>query len=195
MKVPLTPLDCDLSDFAFMPLDVARLRDSELASNETPEACWAAVLLWAASWHQIPAASIPNDDKWIARHSGAGRTWGRVRAAVMAGWVLCADGRFYHPEIARWALKAWQKKQVTARKLNRRLQIKSGEWAAIRAAVFERDQFKCTYCAARGVRLEADHVLAVSRCGSSTLDNLVTACKPCNRSKGAKLLLAWRQAA
>jgi hypothetical protein len=30
---PLTPSDCDLTDFAFMPLDVARLRDSELASN------------------------------------------------------------------------------------------------------------------------------------------------------------------
>ena len=25
---PLTPVDCDLRDFAFMPLDVVRLRDA-----------------------------------------------------------------------------------------------------------------------------------------------------------------------
>lgn len=49
---PMVPEDCDLADFAFMPLDVARLRDSDLAANETPEACWAAVLLWSAAWHR-----------------------------------------------------------------------------------------------------------------------------------------------
>ena len=67
---PLTPEDCELQDFAFMPLDVARLRDSDLASDESPEACWAAVLLWAASWHQIPAASMPDNEAWIAKHAG-----------------------------------------------------------------------------------------------------------------------------
>ena len=53
-----------------MPLDVGRLRDSDLASDETPEACWAAVLLWCASWHQIPAASIPDNDQWLAKQAG-----------------------------------------------------------------------------------------------------------------------------
>jgi hypothetical protein len=62
MPAPLTPPDCDLQDFPFMPLHVARLRDSDLASEEEPEACWYAVLLWAASWHQIPAASLPDND-------------------------------------------------------------------------------------------------------------------------------------
>lgn len=33
---PLTPPDCDLRDFAFMPLDVARLRDSDLAIKLKP---------------------------------------------------------------------------------------------------------------------------------------------------------------
>jgi hypothetical protein len=30
---PLTPSDCDLRDFQSMPLDVARLRDSDLARH------------------------------------------------------------------------------------------------------------------------------------------------------------------
>lgn len=113
---PMTPTGCDLTDFAFMPLDVLRLRDSELASNETPEACWAAVLLWAASWHQVPAASIPNDDRWIAKAAGyalRGRidaAWKRVRTGAMRGWVECTDGRLYHSVVAEKAREAWQAK-------------------------------------------------------------------------------------
>lgn len=113
---PLTSADCDLQDFPFMPLDVARLRDSELASNETPEACWAAVLLWSASWHQVPAASIPDDDMWIAKQAGyqlrgkIDKAWGRVRAGALRGWVKCSDGRLYHPVVAEKAREAWQAK-------------------------------------------------------------------------------------
>ena len=113
MTAPLTPADCDLTDFAFMPLDVARLRDSELASNETPEACWAAVQLWAAAWHQIPAGSVPNDDKWLAKATGYGRIvkeWVRVREGALHGWVLCSDGRMYHPVVSEKAREAWTSK-------------------------------------------------------------------------------------
>lgn len=116
MTEPLTPPNCDLSDFAFMPLDVARLRDSELASNETPEACWAAVLLWAASWHQIPAASVPNDDKWLAKQAGYAargkidKAWPDVRAGALRGWIECSDGRLYHPVVAEKACEAWKAK-------------------------------------------------------------------------------------
>lgn len=99
-----------------MPLDVARLRDSELASNETPEACWAAVLIWAASWHQVPAASIPDDDMWIAKVAGyqlrgrIDKAWARVRQGAMRGWIKCSDGRLYHPVVAEKARDAWQAK-------------------------------------------------------------------------------------
>lgn len=107
---PLTPPDCDLRDFAFMPLDVVRLRDSDLAALESPEACWAAVLLWAASWHQIPAASIPDDDRVLANLAGYGRVvkeWQRVRDGALRGWVKCSDGRLYHPVVAEKANEAW----------------------------------------------------------------------------------------
>lgn len=113
---PLTPLDCNLQDFQFMPLDVLRLRDSELASNETPEACWAAVLLWCAAWHQVPAGSIPNDEQWIAKQAGYARRgridkeWNDVRPGALRGWVECSDGRLYHPVVAEKARDAWQSK-------------------------------------------------------------------------------------
>jgi hypothetical protein len=113
---PLTPKDCDLQDFQFMPLDVGRLRDSELASSETPEACWAAVLLWCASWHQVPAGSIPNDEQWIAKQAGYARRgridkeWAGVRPGAMRGWIACSDGRLYHAVVAEKAMTAWRAK-------------------------------------------------------------------------------------
>jgi|GEM_PF-1215062 len=110
---PLTPAGCDLRDFAFMPLDVARLRDSDMAAYESPEACWAGVLLWAAAWHQIPAASLPDDDRFLAKAAGYGRVvkeWENVREGALHGWVKCADGRLYHPVVAEKALESWRAK-------------------------------------------------------------------------------------
>lgn len=57
-------------------------------------------------------------------------------------------------------------------------------WAAMRARIFARDNYRCGYCGAGG-RLECDHKTPVSRGGSHDDDNLVTACFACNRAKGA----------
>ena len=51
---------------------------------------------------------------------------------------------------------------------------------------------KCFYCGAVNERLQLDHVVPRSRGGSDDPSNLVPACKPCNTSKGAKLLAEWR---
>jgi hypothetical protein len=113
---PLVPAEVDLRDFAFMPLDVQRLRDSDLSSDETPEACWAAVLLWCAAWHQVPAASMPDSDQWQAKQAGyvsRGRIdqqWEKVKRGALRGWVACSDGRLYHPVIAEKARDAWHSK-------------------------------------------------------------------------------------
>lgn len=113
LPAPLTPEDCNLQDFAFMPLDVARLRDSDMAAYESPEACWAAVLLWSAAWHQVPAASLPDDDRFLAKAAGYGRVvkeWANVREGALHGWIKCADGRLYHPVVAEKALESWKAK-------------------------------------------------------------------------------------
>lgn len=115
MTEPLTPPDCDLQDFPFMPLHVARLRDSDLAAEANPEACWYAVLLWSASWHQIPAASLPDNETILARLCGLGRdlkTFRKHRDEAMRGFVKCSDGRLYHPVVAEQALESWVKRQA-----------------------------------------------------------------------------------
>ncbi len=110
---PLTPAECDLQDFPFMPLHVARLRDSDLAAEADPEACWYAVLLWAASWHQLPAGSLPDSDAVLTRLIGLGRdvqTFTRCREQALRGFVLCDDGRLYHPVVAEQVNAAWDQK-------------------------------------------------------------------------------------
>jgi 5-methylcytosine-specific restriction endonuclease McrA len=76
---------------------------------------------------------------------------------------------------------------------------------AIRLAVYERDNWTCQYCARRiepqtesqstGVHapmtnwdsnlvwLELDHIVPYSLNGTDTLENLRSACSPCNRQK------------
>jgi hypothetical protein len=63
-------------------------------------------------------------------------------------------------------------------------------WAKTRDRIFDRDGHSCTYCGSTG-SLECDHIVPVSRGGQHEDDNLTTACRPCNASKGAKLLSEW----
>lgn len=112
---PLVSADVDLRDFAFMPLDVVRLRDSGLTAKATGDEFRAAVLLWCASWHQQPAASLPNDDAELANLCGyarAIREWMKVKRGALRGWIECSDGRLYHPTVAAKANDAWESKLV-----------------------------------------------------------------------------------
>lgn len=114
---PLVPPEVDLSGLTFMPLDVQRLRDSDLVSEVSPAEFRAAVLLWCAAWHQVPAASLPDKDATLARMAGFGqsqselRAWGKVRNGALRGFVLCSDGRLYHPVVAEKALEAWAERR------------------------------------------------------------------------------------
>ncbi|KUZ98109.1 hypothetical protein WI40_13980 [Burkholderia ubonensis] len=104
---PLTPADCDLRGHPWMALDVARVIDSDLFGLSTGDEFKTAFRLWAKSWHQVPAASLPDDDRLLAHLAGLALVkWKRVRAMALRGWIRCADGRLYHPVIAEKALEA-----------------------------------------------------------------------------------------
>lgn len=105
---PLTPPDCDLRGLPFMQLDVSRLVDSDMFALSTGEEFKAAVALWCKSWLQIPASSLPNDDRVLAHLSGAGSRWSRIKEMALRGWVLCSDRRLYHPTVAEKARHAWE---------------------------------------------------------------------------------------
>jgi len=49
----------------------------------------------------------------------------------------------------------------------------------------------CAYCGATDRPLQRDCVLAISRGGRYTLDNVVPACGPCNSSKCNDEVTAW----
>lgn len=108
---PLVPAEVDLTDFKFMPLEVARLLQSEwwaMACMEDTRRCAAAINLWAMAWHQRPAASLPSNDAVLALWARVSlAVWQEIREAVMEPWVLCSDGRWYHPVVAEKANEAW----------------------------------------------------------------------------------------
>lgn len=194
LPAPPVPADADLRHFQTMPLHVQRLRDSELATIPDPEVRWANLMSWCAAWHQRPAGSLPDDDVQLAPLLGYGHTrgglrrWRRLRAkGGLLGWVKCSDGRLYHPEVVEMVLSIPRSQREALRP-----DLASADWPILRAAVFERDDFTCRYCGERGGALECDHVVPVSRGGETTLTNLVTACRTCNRRKGAKTLQEWQ---
>jgi hypothetical protein len=59
-----------------------------------------------------------------------------------------------------------------------------------RRKIFERDDYKCRYCARQLTRHTAtlDHVVPVRAGGGNGWDNLVTACFDCNASKTGRAL-------
>ena len=55
-----------------------------------------------------------------------------------------------------------------------------------RRAVFARDSWTCQYCGSRS-NLTVDHVIPRSKGGTSSWENIVASCAPCNRRKGNAL--------
>jgi hypothetical protein len=138
LPAPPTPRDANLRDFPYIPLDCVRLRDSEVAALPDAEAFRCEILLWLASWHQVPAGSLPTDEASLARLSNYGRDLKAFRRARAAGalrsWILCADGRYHHPIIAekvRAALAAkHRRRSQTAAATAARLAKASGATSA-----------------------------------------------------------------
>ncbi|MEE9453987.1 MAG: HNH endonuclease [Paracoccaceae bacterium] len=56
--------------------------------------------------------------------------------------------------------------------------------AFTRFNLFLRDEFSCQYCGARG-DMTFDHVIARSKGGRTTWENVVASCSPCNLRKGS----------
>lgn len=110
---PLVPAEADLRDFPYMPVDIGRLFGSSFHARASDAAWRAGVTLWLKSFHQVPAASLPDDDVELARLAEMGRDvkgWRKVRAEALHGWQTGDDGRLYHLVVAEKALEAWIEK-------------------------------------------------------------------------------------
>lgn len=79
--------------------------------------------------------------------------------------------------------RIWRRRR---RKDSRRVPIPS----AVRRHVYARDGYRCVYCgrSGRSLRLTIDHVHPVAYGGTNDIGNLVTACRACNLTKGARVM-------
>jgi len=67
-------------------------------------------------------------------------------------------------------------------------ELGSGKWKSLRLRVLARDGWVCTYCHKHleGADATVDHITSRKHGGSLfDLDNLTSACKSCNSSKGS----------
>lgn len=58
-------------------------------------------------------------------------------------------------------------------------------------AVYKRDGYRCRYCGAEGVPLTVDHLICWEEGGPSIEENLVAACRKCNKTRGNMSLKDW----
>lgn len=113
LPAPLVPADVDLRGLEYMPLLGHHLLGSTFHAMCTDEEWRIGVTLWWASWNQVPAASLPDDDVALTRLADLGRdikTFKRVREKALHGFVKCSDGRLYHRFLSKQALIAWEKR-------------------------------------------------------------------------------------
>lgn len=97
-----------------------------------------------------------------------------------------------HKEAIGQRVRRWQDSnpgKERERKQRRRARLAGGggsfsaaEWEALVAATGN----KCLRCGATDALLSADHVVPVSKGGSSNIDNIQPLCKSCNSAKGTK---------
>src|SRR5688572_12881307 len=83
------------------------------------------------------------------------------------------------------------RKSRAARKRKRRMDrvehdLSDEQWAALKTA-----WGGCAYCGATDRPLQRDCVLALSRGGRYTLENIVPACRSCNTSKCNEEVTSW----
>jgi hypothetical protein len=128
---PLTPADCDLRGFEWMPLWGHRMFSSSWyrAARKDGRGGIASLKLWWSAMLQHPAGSLPNDEEELCMLADFGedmRAWRKHRAVAMHGFILCCDNRWYHPMVAEQAveayarrLKAAQTRHVDAERLRR----------------------------------------------------------------------------
>lgn len=184
---PLTPAGCDQPTDAPFPVELFD-QNSDAAMTESAAVFRATLNLMLWAWRRRPIGCIPNVPDRFFRVVYVSPQWFRAHSdEVLRDFVLCSDGQLYHRGIAAYLSSAVQKKSVA-----RDLGVTVSEWQQMRLKVFARDAHACQYCGSTDVSLDCDHVVPLSRGGITHLDNLVSSCFRCNRSKGAKLLSEWR---
>lgn len=109
---PLVTSDVDISSLSYMPVFVARLRGSKswLISRRRPELFRPMFAMWMRAYQERPAGSLEADDDVLADAAELGfEAWVDLKTDLLRGWILCSDGRYYHPVLAELVLQAFER--------------------------------------------------------------------------------------
>lgn len=63
---------------------------------------------------------------------------------------------------------------------------------AIKWQVYKRDDYTCVYCGNSGIPMTVDHYLAQALGGITTMENLRTSCRKCNKLKANRTIEEWK---
>ena len=125
---PLVPSEVDLKKLDGFMLDTVALLGSELVALSTGEEFKAAVLLWCRAWKQRPACSLPDNDRVLASFAMvAPSRWRKVKIMALHGFIKCADGRLYHPVLAKDALRADAARRQRSEAIKKRWEKEHGK--------------------------------------------------------------------
>lgn len=132
-------ISVDLRDAPYLPIDVQALTTTRawLLARSNPAIAFALVNLMLCARHEVPAGSIPDDDKLLPLMAGVNaRAWKAIRDNVLAEFDLCSDGRFYHQAVVKQveAEAAAHEKKLQRSETYSRNGRKSGESRAARSA-------------------------------------------------------------
>lgn len=124
---PPVPPECDLRKYAYMPLHVAILANSDTwrMAKYVPGASRACLNLWMQAYYQVPAGSLPDDD-FLLKEFADVVDWNVTRDIALRHWERHSDGRLYHQALAKVVLETWTKHAAVAdaREANRYRQRK-----------------------------------------------------------------------
>ena len=105
--------EVDLRRYPTLPLDVQRFRDSDFVALASADEFRAAVLLISAAWHQVPAGSLPSDDRLLCALAKVEmKIWIKIKQSAMRGFKKHSDDRFYHPVLTETVIKSWASMQA-----------------------------------------------------------------------------------
>lgn len=109
---PLIEAEVDLLRLEWMPFPIRKVLNDPILRDCAPAIWKARVRLMIESWHQVPAGSVPSSPTSLQHLCSIDvRTIAAKMSDIMAGWTLCSDGRYYHPDICQEAEKAWRFRQ------------------------------------------------------------------------------------
>jgi 5-methylcytosine-specific restriction endonuclease McrA len=137
-----------------------------------------------ATYDKYTAKRVANSQKWASNNASRRK---KIEAKYRASHRQEVQERS-----EKWRLSNPNKPKEY--KLRRRVRLeKNGEFVILTREINRLYSSPCFYCGGLG-RIEADHLIPVSKGGRHSIGNLVPACRSCNASKGNRFITEWKHA-